>query len=459
MFLLDGSTRRHRHESHRPDARVEVRVRVSAGARRQAGAHRGTRRRRGPDAEAHRRAGRRPREGRAGEAPRRARRRRRRDRPADESAPRASATRPPRRARPSRPAPRSSSRPPSSTRPTRTRRPSGSPTSSSGKPTVATGFKTPSSPARSRSPRCSSSPPTTGTCVRLGIPTDDTVELILGDGTTSEHHIDEIAPVYRNRRARLQHLIREHLAESGRRRVGRRALPDRRTLRALRGRGREHRRPAARRRDPHEPARAPRRGRGHDPRSARARRRSARTDAGCPSAATRRCTPRRSCRHEATTGAPIPFALHAPQVIADLPAPDAGDIFFDFEGDPLHYEERSGAPLWGLDYLFGLVDVDETFTPFWAHDLAAEKQALLDFLAFVTERRTRYPGHAHLPLRELRAHPPALDRRPPRRRRARRRRTAARRRARRPLRRRQEGAAGRRALLLDQEARAAVHGR
>ncbi len=33
-----------------------------------------------------------------------------------------------------------------------------------------------------------------------------------------------------------------------------------------------------------------------------------------------------------------------------------------------------------------------TFTAFWAHDRAEEKQALVDFLAFVQERRKRHPG-------------------------------------------------------------------
>lgn len=75
-------------------------------------------------------------------------------------------------------------------------------------------------------------------------------------------------------------------------------------------------------------------------------------------------------------------------VLAALPAPDPGDLFFDFEGDPLHTEDNRE---WGLDYLFGMVDDHEEFTAFWAHDLAAERQALLDFMAHLRERRARYP--------------------------------------------------------------------
>ncbi|BDZ50308.1 hypothetical protein GCM10025867_25490 [Frondihabitans sucicola] len=77
-----------------------------------------------------------------------------------------------------------------------------------------------------------------------------------------------------------------------------------------------------------------------------------------------------------------------------IPAPDAGDIFFDFEGDPL-YTEGDPAPgekrEWGLDYLFGLVESDSTFVAFWAHDFAEERVALRDFLAYLAARRAAYP--------------------------------------------------------------------
>ncbi|MFO7690954.1 MAG: TM0106 family RecB-like putative nuclease, partial [Cryobacterium sp.] len=80
-----------------------------------------------------------------------------------------------------------------------------------------------------------------------------------------------------------------------------------------------------------------------------------------------------------------------PAVLAALPAPDAGDIFFDFEGDPL-YQEGDSAVVWGLDYLFGLVHRDGAFRAFWAHDHAQERQALIDFLAYVAERRQQHPN-------------------------------------------------------------------
>jgi predicted RecB family nuclease len=82
--------------------------------------------------------------------------------------------------------------------------------------------------------------------------------------------------------------------------------------------------------------------------------------------------------------------------LAELPPPDDGDIFFDFEGDPLWQEDATGT--WGLEYLFGVVEApvepsrEGIFRPFWAHTRAAEKQAFLDFLDYVEERRARYPG-------------------------------------------------------------------
>ncbi|QOV97945.1 TM0106 family RecB-like putative nuclease [Rhodococcus pyridinivorans] len=75
-----------------------------------------------------------------------------------------------------------------------------------------------------------------------------------------------------------------------------------------------------------------------------------------------------------------------------LPAPDEGDIFFDFEGDPLWSE--GGSSEWGLEYLFGVVEGPADapiFRPFWAHDREQERQALLDFLDYVTDRRRRHP--------------------------------------------------------------------
>jgi predicted RecB family nuclease len=73
-----------------------------------------------------------------------------------------------------------------------------------------------------------------------------------------------------------------------------------------------------------------------------------------------------------------------------LPEPDAGDLFFDMEGDPL----EDG----GLEYLFGLGWQDGgqwMFRGFWAHDRAQERVAFEQFIDFVGEWRLRHPG-AHV---------------------------------------------------------------
>ena len=85
-----------------------------------------------------------------------------------------------------------------------------------------------------------------------------------------------------------------------------------------------------------------------------------------------------------------------PEVLSMLPARSDGDIFFDFEGDPMWLER--GDPAWGLEYLFGLIEVDgvarggePTFRAFWAHDRVEERQALIAFIAYLADRRRRWP--------------------------------------------------------------------
>ncbi|GMA33356.1 AAA domain-containing protein [Litorihabitans aurantiacus] len=78
-------------------------------------------------------------------------------------------------------------------------------------------------------------------------------------------------------------------------------------------------------------------------------------------------------------------------LLRSLPPPSTGDIYFDFEGDPMW--STSGGMEGGLEYLFGLVEEsdDEPYVAFWAHDRAQEKAALVDFLDYVRRRRARYP--------------------------------------------------------------------
>ncbi len=81
-----------------------------------------------------------------------------------------------------------------------------------------------------------------------------------------------------------------------------------------------------------------------------------------------------------------------PEALRRMPRPSEGDVFFDFEGDPL-WQER-GSTVWGLEYLFGMVEVDTgtaKFRAFWAHDRHEEKQALVDFVDHLAARRRRWP--------------------------------------------------------------------
>lgn len=95
------------------------------------------------------------------------------------------------------------------------------------------------------------------------------------------------------------------------------------------------------------------------------------------------------------------WQLVATDAIDHLPAPSPGDIFFDFEGDPLWEAPRlpgdERAPATGLDYLFGWVerpgpqDPAPPFHGLWADDLAGERDALVRFVDHLTRRRAVYP--------------------------------------------------------------------
>lgn len=71
-----------------------------------------------------------------------------------------------------------------------------------------------------------------------------------------------------------------------------------------------------------------------------------------------------------------------------LPAPSAGDVFFDMEGFP--FFDASG----GLEYLFGAVTADAgraQFTSFRALNRVEEKHAVEQFIDFVWARLKRWP--------------------------------------------------------------------
>ncbi|MBE7700529.1 TM0106 family RecB-like putative nuclease [Oerskovia sp. Sa1BUA8] len=96
----------------------------------------------------------------------------------------------------------------------------------------------------------------------------------------------------------------------------------------------------------------------------------------------------------------LSYVVVDPAPLRDLPRPDPGDVFFDFEGDPLWSvtDPATRDITWNIDYLFGLVerpgspDEKPPFRAFWAHDLEQEKQALIDFVDYLAKRRAQYPG-------------------------------------------------------------------
>ena len=68
-----------------------------------------------------------------------------------------------------------------------------------------------------------------------------------------------------------------------------------------------------------------------------------------------------------------------------LPEPSAGDLFFDFEGNP--FWDATG----GLEYLWGILDADRVFTPLHAHDRDGERAALERFVDLVHARLREHP--------------------------------------------------------------------
>ncbi len=227
------------------------------------------------------------------------------------------------------------------------------------------------------------------TLAKAGVPVASEVELILGDGATASYRVDELLPVYGPRRAALQRLLDDHLAG------GKPVTWEDDSVRAC--------------------FRCPEctiQVRAHDDlllvAGMRASQRARLIDAGITTisglAIHDGAVPELSDRTVASLAAQARLQL-APRVdgkppyeIADaqplmvLPEPDKGDLFFDFEGDPLWTADGRE---WGLEYLFGVLDTADEFRPLWAHDRADERQALRDFLKMVRARRKRYP-HMHI---------------------------------------------------------------
>lgn len=221
-----------------------------------------------------------------------------------------------------------------------------------------------------------------------GIPVAPEAELRLGDGTAVRHRLCDLIPVYRSQRARLQRLLDEHFAggaavrwdDEGVAACFRcplcveqlRAADDVLLVAGMRVSQRDKLFDA-----------------GISTVAELADHRGPVPDLA-PTALNNLTIQAKLQVRQRDTGVPQVQVIDA-QPLALLPEPDPGDLFFDFEGDPLWTTDGHE---WGLEYLFGVLEAGPTgkFRPLWAHNRADERKALIDFLALVAKRRKRRPN-------------------------------------------------------------------
>ncbi|APH46584.1 DNA helicase [Microbacterium sp. 1.5R] len=233
---------------------------------------------------------------------------------------------------------------------------------------------------------------------RLGIPRSDEVDLILGDGSVSTHSVDDLLPLFQVRRARLRALIADRRIDDGSAGAALAWGDDRGDLEVVAcGRCATCEEQVIAHRDllmvarmrPVQRARL--RAAGIETIDALAEAPTPPDGMNTDAFETLRAQARLQIQADAD-GAPT-YDVHYAAAIHTLPVPSHGDIFFDFEGDPLYTEPApDGQAHWGIDYLFGWVDNSDQYTALWAHDFAAEREAFERFLDFVKLRRAAHPG-------------------------------------------------------------------
>lgn len=238
--------------------------------------------------------------------------------------------------------------------------------------------------------------------LRAGIPVASSVRLILGDHSKTDHSLRDVLPVYRHRRARVEAILDAHVAadaparwdDGAHRACGRcgecaAQVEATRDLLLVAGlstvqRTRLH---AA----------------GITTIDELAASEAPVPRVGATTLERLRAQAALQVSHDDPTTATVDggrpvvrFDLYEPQAIGHLPPPDAGDLFFDFEGDPLWND--GDLSNWGLEYLFGWVEAPDAvqvqgrYTPLWAHDRAGEKAALERFVDHLVARRAAHPG-------------------------------------------------------------------
>ncbi|WEK62174.1 MAG: TM0106 family RecB-like putative nuclease [Candidatus Microbacterium colombiense] len=233
---------------------------------------------------------------------------------------------------------------------------------------------------------------------RLGIPRSDEVDLILGDNTLSTHAVDDLLPLFQVRRARLRALIADRRVDDASAGTPLAWGDGRGDLDVVAcGRCATCEEQVVAHRDllmvarmrPVQRARL--RAGGIDTIDALAVATAAPEGMNLDTFENLRAQARVQLRADAED-APT-YDVHYAAAIHTLPVPSRGDIFFDFEGDPLYTESEAGAAAqWGIDYLFGWVDNDDQYSALWAHTFAEERRAFETFLDFVAARRAAHPG-------------------------------------------------------------------
>src|SRR5277367_5158718 len=226
------------------------------------------------------------------------------------------------------------------------------------------------------------------TLSHAGIPVAQEAELVLGNGTAVNYRVDELIPVYREQRARLQNLLDNHYAggvpvrweDENVRACFRcpvceeqvRAADDLLLVAGMR-----------------VTQRAKLLGAGITTLAELADHAGPVADLSARTLDKLVAQARLQVRQRDTRTQQ--FEVADPQPLALLPNPDDGDLFFDFEGDPLWTADGTD---WGLEYLFGVLGGGRSgaFHPLWAHDRRNERKALIDFLALVAKRRKRFPN-------------------------------------------------------------------
>ncbi|HWJ05441.1 MAG TPA: TM0106 family RecB-like putative nuclease, partial [Steroidobacteraceae bacterium] len=101
----------------------------------------------------------------------------------------------------------------------------------------------------------------------------------------------------------------------------------------------------------------------------------------------------------------IDHGAGVPRGFGLLPAPDAADVYFDMEGDPLYSPSPTpgaSAGDGGLEYLFGVLYHEQdaaggfapewTFKSFWGHGRDEERRAFEAFMDWLAARIARHPA-------------------------------------------------------------------